>query len=417
MSTTTRTSVQVRLRSDQASCKVVVRGLPPTLPLSVWTRVLEPFAHTIDWSSFVPGESVVSSSAGFASGKEPVPALAHLHLSSRAAVESLINALNGHVFRDSSRRPLSLFGYLFDNSRVKETEYPIGITVAPFQRVPRPCDPDRRCNTLAEDPDYIAFLALLEDPEKKADPLSALRPVVTSSSSETVVPSFDPSDTSSTPLLRAIKAKAEEKLLRKKDNGNGVSGSGAGGGRRRSLYEPTEKSIQKDAQQRSKSSKKISKEERQRLRREERARPENQEMRRKRKQEREIRRREEKATLKAERKAASAAKNNGSETKRDSATTKAPPTVKSGLTFTLSTRGGTTSVSSIASSSKMEVPPPSVPQDTKKSNRNRNKNKKKGGAYSSQDTSAASSSNPVAKQQPGPKTSEKPIVILRRRNE
>ena len=80
---------------------MTVRGLPPTLPLSVWTRVLEPFTSTIDWSSFVPGESAIS----YAGLKSSVgsPSLAHLHFTSRGAAEDFTNALNGHVFRDASR--------------------------------------------------------------------------------------------------------------------------------------------------------------------------------------------------------------------------------------------------------------------------------------------------------------------------
>ena len=47
-------------------------------------------------------------------------------------------------------------------------EYPAIVEYAPFQKVPKHSDnltKDPRCGTIEEDPDYIAFIESLENPE------------------------------------------------------------------------------------------------------------------------------------------------------------------------------------------------------------------------------------------------------------
>lgn len=46
-------------------------------------------------------------------------------------------------------------------------EYPALVEYAPFQKIPKPCHQkkDIRCGTIDEDPDYLAFLDILQNPE------------------------------------------------------------------------------------------------------------------------------------------------------------------------------------------------------------------------------------------------------------
>ncbi|CAK9857792.1 unnamed protein product [Sphagnum jensenii] len=128
------------MKESQARTKVVLRHLPPSLTSSVLhEQILSKYAGTINWFAFHPGKS---------SHKRQVHSRAYINFKKPEDVIDFYEVFNGHIFVNE-----------------KGAQYKALVEYAPHQRVPKPrSKKDVREGTITKDPDYLAFLELLEKP-------------------------------------------------------------------------------------------------------------------------------------------------------------------------------------------------------------------------------------------------------------
>ncbi|KAB7494474.1 Regulator of nonsense transcripts 3A [Armadillidium nasatum] len=120
--------------------KIVIRKLPPTFTEEDFKNAISPVPEN-NYFSFVPPDKVLGT-----------------HAFSRAYI-NFLNTEEIVSFRDR------FDGYVFVDQ--KGNEYPALVEYAPFQKIPKSNHnkKDIRCGTIDEDPDYVAFLEALQNPE------------------------------------------------------------------------------------------------------------------------------------------------------------------------------------------------------------------------------------------------------------
>ncbi|KAJ3070412.1 NMD pathway component [Podochytrium sp. JEL0797] len=148
--------------------KLVVRGLPPNLPCSVFETSLGEWRACLTWFSFVSG-----------SPKHGVCGRAYVSFSDAQQMTLFAHFYSGWRFEDANGK-----------------EHVASVEVAPFQQIPRKTSKkDYRLNTLDTDPDFLAFLDQLANP-----------PAPTETPSVAAAPPL------STPLLDDLRAKRQHQL-------------------------------------------------------------------------------------------------------------------------------------------------------------------------------------------------------------
>ncbi|KIY64156.1 hypothetical protein CYLTODRAFT_402264 [Cylindrobasidium torrendii FP15055 ss-10] len=173
--------------------KIVVRRLPANLPESIfWDSVTEWVTDdTVTWRSFRPGKSKARI------GKETIQARAYIAFRDESLLVKFATAYNGHVFRDKSG-----------------TETAAVVEFAPFQKIPGgdgKKKKDGRVGTIESDDDYISFVETLNKPTEPV-PIDQL-----------ITSSQQPPQPKSTPLLEALKAEREAKLMKVKERELAIS--------------------------------------------------------------------------------------------------------------------------------------------------------------------------------------------------
>ncbi|KAJ3124340.1 hypothetical protein HK100_011270 [Physocladia obscura] len=199
--------------------KIVVRGLPPSLPESVFLATATAAAtannnsedddiNPFVWQRFCQGNSSKSNPAA----KHPRLSRAYLAFASSDRLVSFSRAYNGWLFKEEK----------------SGLEYRASVELAPFQKIPKlKAKVDYRANTIDTDPEYMEFLdSLNKDPAAIADPGTSspptATPVATGISAATTppqpsAPQFDPKSTPLLDDLRAKKAAIREAAERKKE--------------------------------------------------------------------------------------------------------------------------------------------------------------------------------------------------------
>ncbi|XP_050716681.1 regulator of nonsense transcripts 3B-like [Eriocheir sinensis] len=180
-------------RTNGPPTKVVVRRLPPTMTEEEFLEAVTPLPEH-DYFSFCPSDGSLGSINSFTR--------VYINFKSQGDIFIFRDKFDGYVFVDK-----------------KGNEYPAMVEFAPFQKVPRKGGSkkkDARCGTIDQDPDYLAFLESIENPE-----------TVTLQSLEVVLEEIQAHDRElkanngylkvKTPLLEYIEQKKAEKLRSKEE--------------------------------------------------------------------------------------------------------------------------------------------------------------------------------------------------------
>ncbi|KAI9094848.1 Smg-4/UPF3 family-domain-containing protein [Phlyctochytrium arcticum] len=129
-----------KAKESHARLKIVIRRLPPNLPVDSFKNTVEKWLPDTDWWTYVPGK-LASSQA-----KINVFSRAYMNFKTVETLLDFCAQYNAHTFVDS-----------------RGSEYRAVVEFAPYQKTPkkkRKLDP--RMNTIDQDPDYLAFLKSLE---------------------------------------------------------------------------------------------------------------------------------------------------------------------------------------------------------------------------------------------------------------
>lgn len=148
MSTKPAKARQKQKRDPQQApqLKIVIRNLPPSLPEKVFHESIAAWHKAFDWSDYIAGK--LSSSRD----KSDRFSRAYLRFRKREDLNDFGKRYNGHLFISADGK-----------------EYRASVEVAPYQKCPRPLTAaakakDTLAGTIADDPDFKAFLISLATP-------------------------------------------------------------------------------------------------------------------------------------------------------------------------------------------------------------------------------------------------------------
>ncbi|KAI8815118.1 Smg-4/UPF3 family-domain-containing protein [Cladochytrium replicatum] len=129
--------------------KVVVRHLPSNLPEEIFKQSVSKWLEFSDYFGYVPGKLAKSKA------KLNLLSRAYLNFKTPETLIEFFNAYDGHLFVDN-----------------KGIESRALVELAPFQRISKKKKPDPRMNTIDQDPEYLAFVEAINNPEAAASSIS-----------------------------------------------------------------------------------------------------------------------------------------------------------------------------------------------------------------------------------------------------
>ncbi|GAQ79122.1 hypothetical protein KFL_000240525 [Klebsormidium nitens] len=137
--------------AQESKTKVVIRKLPPYLKQEgLLEAVNKNFEGAYDWFSYYPGKL---------SHRRLVHSRAYLNFKKAELVYDFYESFDGHIFVNE-----------------KGVQFRAEVEYAPYQKVPKGRNKkDLREGTIFEDPDYLSFLAELENPKPSASASDAKR--------------------------------------------------------------------------------------------------------------------------------------------------------------------------------------------------------------------------------------------------